>query len=183
MADSRRVLDWYAARARPALARAGRRRRGRCWSARSCCSRRRWPGCCPRTRPGWRAGPTPAALAADSPGEAVRMWGKLGYPRRALRLHACAAAIGEPIRRRGARPRSRTSRRCPASAPTPRGRWRRSRSASAQPVVDTNVRRVVARAVVGGQGEAGPPSPARDHAAVAALLPRRRRGPRGSASR
>jgi A/G-specific adenine glycosylase len=32
--------------------------------------------------------PTPASLAAESPGEAVRAWGKLGYPRRALRLHA-----------------------------------------------------------------------------------------------
>jgi A/G-specific adenine glycosylase len=39
--------------------------------------------------------PTPAALAADSPGEAVRAWGRLGYPRRALRLHAAAAAIVE----------------------------------------------------------------------------------------
>jgi A/G-specific adenine glycosylase len=37
--------------------------------------------------------PTPAALAAASPGEAVRAWGKLGYPRRALRLHASAVAI------------------------------------------------------------------------------------------
>ncbi|MFL6090556.1 MAG: A/G-specific adenine glycosylase [Aeromicrobium sp.] len=37
--------------------------------------------------------PTPAALAADAPGEAVRAWGKLGYPRRALRLHAAATAI------------------------------------------------------------------------------------------
>ncbi|HTW19844.1 MAG TPA: A/G-specific adenine glycosylase [Mycobacteriales bacterium] len=39
--------------------------------------------------------PTPAALAADSPGEAVRAWGRLGYPRRALRLHAAAVAIVE----------------------------------------------------------------------------------------
>jgi A/G-specific adenine glycosylase len=39
--------------------------------------------------------PTPAALAADEPGEAVRAWGKLGYPRRALRLHASAVAIVE----------------------------------------------------------------------------------------
>jgi A/G-specific adenine glycosylase len=39
--------------------------------------------------------PTPAALAADSPGEAVRLWGRLGYPRRALRLHAAAVAIDE----------------------------------------------------------------------------------------
>ncbi|MCW2799908.1 MAG: adenine glycosylase [Aeromicrobium sp.] len=37
--------------------------------------------------------PSPAALAADSPGEAVRAWGRLGYPRRALRLHAAAVAI------------------------------------------------------------------------------------------
>ncbi|MDO5710177.1 MAG: A/G-specific adenine glycosylase, partial [Micrococcales bacterium] len=37
--------------------------------------------------------PTPAALAADSPGEAVRAWDRLGYPRRALRLHAAATAM------------------------------------------------------------------------------------------
>src|SRR5688572_22620359 len=37
--------------------------------------------------------PTPAALAAAEPGEAVRAWGRLGYPRRALRLHAAATAI------------------------------------------------------------------------------------------
>ncbi len=37
--------------------------------------------------------PTPSDLAAESTGEAVRMWGRLGYPRRALRLHAAATAI------------------------------------------------------------------------------------------
>jgi A/G-specific adenine glycosylase len=37
--------------------------------------------------------PTPADLAAEPSGEAVRAWGRLGYPRRALRLHACAVAI------------------------------------------------------------------------------------------
>jgi len=50
-----------------------------------------------RVIPAWRAWldrwPTPAALAADSPGEAVREWGRLGYPGRALRLHAAAVAI------------------------------------------------------------------------------------------
>ena len=39
--------------------------------------------------------PSPAALAAAPPGEAVRAWGRLGYPRRALRLHAAAVAIAE----------------------------------------------------------------------------------------
>jgi A/G-specific adenine glycosylase len=37
--------------------------------------------------------PTPGTLAADPPGEAVRAWGRLGYPRRALRLHEAARAI------------------------------------------------------------------------------------------
>ncbi|MDX3235594.1 A/G-specific adenine glycosylase [Streptomyces sp. ME03-5709C] len=39
--------------------------------------------------------PTPGALAADPSGEAVRAWGRLGYPRRALRLHAAATAIAQ----------------------------------------------------------------------------------------
>ena len=39
--------------------------------------------------------PTPAALAAEPPGEAVRAWGRLGYPRRALRLHQAAVVIVE----------------------------------------------------------------------------------------
>ena len=39
--------------------------------------------------------PTPGALAAERPGEAVRAWGRLGYPRRALRLHAAATAISD----------------------------------------------------------------------------------------
>ena len=50
-----------------------------------------------RVEPAWRAWvarwPTPAALAAEEPGEAVRAWGRLGYPRRALRLHAAAVEI------------------------------------------------------------------------------------------
>lgn len=39
--------------------------------------------------------PTPADLAAEPSGEAVRAWGRLGYPRRALRLHAAATVIAE----------------------------------------------------------------------------------------
>jgi len=39
--------------------------------------------------------PTPADLAATPSGEAVRAWGRLGYPRRALRLHGAAVAITE----------------------------------------------------------------------------------------
>jgi A/G-specific adenine glycosylase len=50
-----------------------------------------------RVEPVWREWldrwPTPAALAAEQPSEAIRAWGRLGYPGRALRLHAAATAI------------------------------------------------------------------------------------------
>lgn len=37
--------------------------------------------------------PTPDDLAEEDSGEAVAAWGRLGYPRRALRLHSCAVTI------------------------------------------------------------------------------------------
>ena len=50
-----------------------------------------------RVEPVWREWlarwPAPADLAAQSPGDAVRVWGRLGYPRRALRLHEAARII------------------------------------------------------------------------------------------
>jgi A/G-specific adenine glycosylase len=39
--------------------------------------------------------PTPTALAADEPAAAIRAWARLGYPRRALRLHAAARSIDD----------------------------------------------------------------------------------------
>jgi len=113
--------------------------------------------------------PTPAALAADAPGEAVRAWGRLGYPRRALRLHDCARAVVE--RHGGEVPEdldhllalpgvgAYTARAVASFAYGQR-----------HPVVDTNVRRLVARAVT-GDGDAGPPSTIRDLAAIEPLLP------------
>ena len=49
----------------------------------------------PRLEEWLRRWPTPADLAAVPPGEAVRAWDRLGYPRRALNLHAAAVAIAE----------------------------------------------------------------------------------------
>lgn len=50
-----------------------------------------------RVEPVWKVWmdrwPEPRDLAAEAPGEAIRAWGRLGYPRRALRLHAAASAI------------------------------------------------------------------------------------------
>ena len=39
--------------------------------------------------------PVPASLAASTPGDAVRQWGRLGYPRRAIRLHAIARIVAD----------------------------------------------------------------------------------------
>ena len=68
-------------------------RRGPSWSARSCCSRPRWPGWSRSTGPGWSAGRPRPTWLPSRPGEAVRAWGRLGYPRRALRLHAAATEV------------------------------------------------------------------------------------------
>ncbi len=111
--------------------------------------------------------PTPAALAADSPGEAVRAWGRLGYPRRALRLHAAAVAI---VERYAGEPPAQVDELL--SLPGVGDYTARAVAAFAfrqrQPVVDTNVRRVVARVV---QGVADAAVTRADLARVEQLLP------------
>jgi A/G-specific adenine glycosylase len=113
--------------------------------------------------------PTPAHLAAVPVGEAVRAWDRLGYPRRAMYLHACAVAITE--RHGGQVPDSVEDL---LALPGVGDYTARAVAAFAyghrHPVVDTNVRRVLARAVA-GQGEAGPPSTKRDLAAMEGILP------------
>jgi len=113
--------------------------------------------------------PTPADLAAVPPGEAVRAWDRLGYPRRALNLHGAAVAIAE-----------RYDNRVPTEVdellalPGVGPYTARAVAAFAYgvrtPVVDTNVRRVLAR-VLGGQAEPGPPQTRRDLDAMEAILP------------
>jgi A/G-specific adenine glycosylase len=121
--------------------------------------------------------PTPSATAAAGTGEVLRAWGKLGYPRRAKWLHECATAIArdhgdevpDDVDTLMSLPGigSYTARAVACFA------YRRP-----VPVVDTNVRRVVARAVH-GRADSGSPSAARDEANVATLLPD---GPDGEAA-
>jgi A/G-specific adenine glycosylase len=125
-----------------------------------------------RVEPVWRVWmarwPRPSDLAASSTAEVLRAWGKLGYPRRALRLHEAAAVVaaehGDVV---------------PADVevllalPGIGAYTARAVAAFAYgrrcPVVDTNVRRVVARAVH-GRAEAGDAA-ARDLPDTEALLP------------
>jgi len=112
--------------------------------------------------------PTPADLAAVPPGEAVRAWQSLGYPRRALWLHAAAVAITE--QHDGVVPEDVDAL---LALPGIGDYTARAVAVFAygnrHPVVDTNIRRVIARAI-DGQAEPGPPGK-RDLAAMEALLP------------
>jgi A/G-specific adenine glycosylase len=113
--------------------------------------------------------PDPAALAADPPAEAIRMWGRLGYPRRALRLRECAVAVVE--RHGGVVPADLDAL---LALPGVGGYTARAVAAFAygqrQPVVDTNVRRFVARAAAGAP-DGGPSTRPADLVATLALLP------------
>jgi A/G-specific adenine glycosylase len=113
--------------------------------------------------------PTPADLAAEPPGEAVRAWGRLGYPRRALRLHAAAGAIVE--RHGGEVPSSYDDLLAlpgvgdyTAAAVATFAFGRR------HVVLDTNVRRVLAR-VLGGVELPSPSVTRAERERAAAVLP------------
>src|SRR4051812_14823781 len=99
--------------------------------------------------------PTPADLAAVPPGEAVRAWDRLGYPRRALNLHAAAVEIAE---RYGNRVPSEVDEllALPGVGPYTARAVAAFAYGLRTPVVDTNIRRVLARAL-GGRVEPGPP--------------------------
>lgn len=92
--------------------------------------------------------PTPAALAAESSGEAVRAWGRLGYPRRALRLHAAAVAITD--QHGGEVPASYADLLAlPGIGDYTAAAVAAFAYGQRQVVLDTNVRRVLARTVTG----------------------------------
>jgi A/G-specific adenine glycosylase len=122
--------------------------------------------------PAWTAWlarwPAPPALAIEAPGEAVRQWGRLGYPRRALRLHECAVIL---TREHGGEVPSDL----PALLALPGIGSYTARAVAAfafgqrHPVVDTNVRRLVTRVLL-GRDDAGTATAA-DLARVDRLLP------------
>lgn len=126
-----------------------------------------------RVLPVWtewvRRWPAPGDLAAAGVGDAVRAWGRLGYPRRALRLHAAATAI--ETQHGGAVPGSYEGLRALPGV----GDYTAAAVASfahrqRHVVLDTNVRRVLARAV-GGTAVPPPTVTKAERGLAAALLP------------
>lgn len=113
--------------------------------------------------------PTPADLATAPPGEAVRHWGRLGYPRRALRLHEAATAI--------ARDHDNVVPSDPVVLQSLPGIGAYTAAAVAAfaygvrtVVVDTNIRRVEARLFT-GDALAAPTLTAAESRLAAAVLP------------
>ena len=115
--------------------------------------------------------PTPASLAAASAADAVRQWGRLGYPRRALRLHGAARVICE--RHRGEVPDSVDDLLALPGV----GAYTAAAVASfafgqRHAVLDTNVRRVLAR-LASGRPWPAPAVTAAEVALARSLLPAR----------
>ncbi|WP_174522470.1 A/G-specific adenine glycosylase [Granulicoccus phenolivorans] len=111
--------------------------------------------------------PQPIDLALAPAGEAVRAWGRLGYPRRALRLHAAATEIVE--RHDGVVPAEEAELRALPGVGAYTAAAIASFAHGRQAVVlDTNVRRVIARAVAGSAQP--PPSPTVAERALAESL-------------
>jgi A/G-specific adenine glycosylase len=120
--------------------------------------------------------PTPGDLAKSPSGDAVRQWGRLGYPRRALRLHAAATAMVE--RHGGEVPSAYDDLRALPGI----GDYTAAAVASfafgdRRAVLDTNVRRVLGR-LVGGEALPLPAITVRERTRAETLVPSDGRAPR-----
>lgn len=126
-----------------------------------------------RVVPAWAAWmarwPQPADLGEDSPGEAVRQWDRLGYPRRALNLHASAVAM---VQRHGGRvPEDAADLQAlPGVGEYTAAAVRAFAFGRRSVVLDTNVRRVLAR-LLAGQEHPPPSLTVAERARADALVP------------
>jgi A/G-specific adenine glycosylase len=113
--------------------------------------------------------PEAAALAAASPADAVRQWDRLGYPRRAVRLHASAELITS--RHGGSVPATAEQLRAlPGVGPYTAAAIASFAFGRRHAVLDTNVRRVLARLVT-GQSLPRPAPTAAEQRLAESLLP------------
>ncbi len=115
--------------------------------------------------------PTFTSLAAESPAEVIRAWRGLGYNRRALNLHRLAVEVAH--RYGGELPRAeRDLRSLPGIGEYTAAAVRSFAFEEPVAVADTNIGRVVARAVLGAASQRDVAT-AQMTAALAALLPNR----------
>ncbi|WP_046530002.1 A/G-specific adenine glycosylase [Cellulomonas sp. FA1] len=126
-----------------------------------------------RVEPAWRAWmdrwPTPADLAAAPTADVLRAWDRLGYPRRALRLQECARTVVE--RHGGDLPDDEAALLAlPGVGAYTAAAVRAFAFGRRSVVLDTNVRRVLAR-VAAGEALPAPAQTVAETRAAAAWVP------------
>jgi A/G-specific adenine glycosylase len=127
-----------------------------------------------RVRGPWQAWlqrwPTPVSLADAPPGDAVRAWGRLGYPRRALRLHQAAQMIMNEFD--GKVPEDQESLlRLPGVGSYTAAAIGSFAYGRREIVLDTNVRRLLSRLALGSAYPSSA-STRQEHAVAEELAPR-----------
>lgn len=164
-----RVLGWYAEHARPLPWRAAGTTPWEIFVSEVMSQQTPVARVVPAWQEWLRRWPTPGHLAAASPGDAVRLWGRLGYPRRALRLRDAAVAMVE--RHEGEVPGAHADLlELPGVGSYTAAAVASFAFSDPQVVIDTNVRRVLVRAI-DGQAQAARSLSAHEARLAAGAMP------------
>ncbi len=113
--------------------------------------------------------PTPKDLAAATPAQVITAWGRLGYPRRALRLHAAAQIIAEDFNNEVPEDEL-TLQQLPGIGEYTAAAIAAFAFDQRSLVMDVNIRRVLTR-VIDGNEHPKPSPTSREKARRLALLP------------
>ena len=113
--------------------------------------------------------PTPKDLAAATPAQVITAWGRLGYPRRALRLHAAAQIIAEDFNNEVPEDEL-TLQQLPGIGQYTAAAIAAFAFNQRTLVMDVNIRRVLTR-VIDGNEHPKPAPTSRERARRLALLP------------
>ena len=106
--------------------------------------------------------PTPAHLAKATPAEVITAWGRLGYPRRALRLHECAKVITTEFK--GVIPNTESElRKLPGIGEYTAAAMVAFAFEGRSLVLDINIRRLFSRLYKGEEAPAAAPTKAERH--------------------
>ncbi len=115
--------------------------------------------------------PTPADLAQATPAQVITAWGRLGYPRRALRLHAAAQIIAQELNNEV--PSDEISLRAlPGIGDYTSAAIAAFAFEQRSLVMDVNIRRLMSR-VIDGEEFPKPASTARERSMHLSLVPQR----------
>ena len=115
--------------------------------------------------------PTPSDLAKATPAEVITVWGRLGYPRRALRLHQCAKILTTELNNQLPRTESEL-RKLPGIGEYTAAAIVAFAFKESSLVLDINIRRLFSRLYRGEEAPASAPTKA-ERTEYASYIPRK----------